>query len=193
MKEKKYSEIEIIKNCQSGNFESFSEIYQFYFDTIYRFVFYKTLNKENAEDITSDIFMKILKKINTFDATKSSFKTWIFTIARNTIIDFYRAQKLTSNIEDVWDLDVFESDESSLTETLDKKISHEKLHKILKKLPTKTREILILRFWQGQSWQEIAEITGKSEASLKMKTGRTLKELGKNFSLFLLLPYILKF
>jgi RNA polymerase sigma-70 factor (ECF subfamily) len=80
----------------------FSELYETYFDKIYKFVFLKTYDKELAQDITSETFLKALDKINTFKNNKeSSFNAWIYRIAYNLIIDDYKVANRKVSIEEV--------------------------------------------------------------------------------------------
>ncbi len=68
-------------------------VYHEYFPVIYNYVFYRLLNRENTEDIVSQVFMKVLGHLNTFDPAKASLKTWIYRITDHALIDFYRRQK----------------------------------------------------------------------------------------------------
>ncbi|PIR75566.1 MAG: hypothetical protein CO030_02135 [Candidatus Magasanikbacteria bacterium CG_4_9_14_0_2_um_filter_42_11] len=77
-----------------GDREAFGQLYDLYIKEIYRFVYYKTHQKETAADITADIFVKALHKIDTFDAMKGSFRTWLYTIARSAVIDHYRTKNM---------------------------------------------------------------------------------------------------
>ena len=97
-------EKKIIKDCKKGDLEKFSGLYDVYIGKIYRFIFYKTSHKETAEDLTSETFTKALKSIEGFSANKGTFQAWLFRIARNTVIDFYRTKKDLKNIDDVWEL-----------------------------------------------------------------------------------------
>lgn len=69
------------------------EVYRAHFSMVYNYVFYRLLNKENTEDVVSQIFMKVMQHLNRFDPEKASLKTWIFRIAENSLIDFYRRQR----------------------------------------------------------------------------------------------------
>ena len=126
----------------------------------------------NSASIVTDAF---LKNIGTYNADKGSFRTWLYQIARNTVIDHYRSEKETKSIEDAWDL-VSPDDTSVLA---DKNIQIEQVKKYLQVLKSEQRDIVIMRLWQDMSYKEIAEILGKSEASCKMSFSRSLKELQK--------------
>jgi RNA polymerase sigma-70 factor (ECF subfamily) len=82
--------------------EHFSELYETYFDKIYKFVFLKTYDRQLAQDITYETFLKALDKINTFKNNKeSSFKAWIYRIAYNLVIDNYKVANRKIRIDEV--------------------------------------------------------------------------------------------
>ena len=177
----------IIKECQNGNLEKFGLLYDAYINKIYRFIYYKTHHKETAEDLTSRTFMKALEKIKTFDADKGAFSTWLYQIARNNVIDFYRTKKSDIDINDVWDL----SSSDNIERDAEMRQKIEKLESYLAKLPNEQREIIVLRVWEGLSHREISEIMGKSEAGCKMMYVRALKELRSRMPLELLICFLL--
>lgn len=176
-----------VKHCQNGNTEYFSDLYEKYVQKIYSFIFHKTLHKETAEDLTSQTFLKALEKIKTFNADKSQFQTWLYTIARNTTYDYFRTHKTETDIDDIWDLDSGDD----LIHNADVRIKYEQLQEKMKVLTAEQREILTLRFWQDLSYKEIAQILGKTEASVKMTTLRSVKKIKKDLLLFLLFPLLL--
>jgi RNA polymerase sigma-70 factor (ECF subfamily) len=77
----------------------FEQIYEEYFRRIYNFVFCRLLHKEQTEDVVSQIFLKVLEKTQSYDERKGTFNTWIFTIARNTLNDFYRRKKAAVSLD----------------------------------------------------------------------------------------------
>ena len=84
--------------------DDFGKLYDQHVKKIYEFIYFKTHHKETAEDLTSVTFMKALSNIESFDEKKASFKTWLYRIARNTVIDHYRMKRETADLEDAWDL-----------------------------------------------------------------------------------------
>lgn len=180
-------EKEIVANCQKGKIDDFSILYYKYVKNIYKFIYYKVQHRETAEDLTSQTFMKALEKIASFSNEKSSFSTWVYTIARNNVVDYYRTKKNDFDINDVWDM----KDNTDIERDADVKGKLEKIEKYLKTLKAEQREIIMLRVWGDMSYKEIAEITGKSEGSAKMIFFRAIRELKDKMPLELLLYFSL--
>lgn len=164
---------ELAKECKLGNKEAFGLLYESFIRQIYNFIYYKTHHKETAEDLTSKVFIKAYASINTFDESKGSFSSWLYQIARNSIIDHYRSVKPALNIEDAWDLD----GGSDVERDVGTKIQLENIKTYLQMLSSEQRDIVIMRVWEEMSYAEIAEVVGKSEANCKMIFSRTLKKL----------------
>lgn len=168
-----HNESEIILACKAGDSRRFSELYDQYIEKIYRFIYYKTHHKEIAEDITSVTFMKALERLDTFNPAKAQFSTWLYQIARNTVIDHYRSHKPTSAIEDAWDLE----DKTDTIRDVDLGMTLESVQKYMKVLKPAQRDIIILRIWQELSYEEIAAIIGSTEAASKMQFSRAIRAL----------------
>ena len=182
-------EIKIIQKCQKGDLEKFGILYDKYIKKIYNFIYFKTHHKETAEDLTSQTFFKALDKINSFKIEEGFFSAWLFQIARNTVIDHYRTQKYNLDIDEIWDL----SDDIDIERDIDTKEKLKEVEKYLKKLTSEQREIVIMRIWQGMSYREIVEVTGKTEASLKMMYSRTINKLRQDMPLALFISMLLLF
>lgn len=180
------SEKDLIQRCQNGDSAAFAELYDRHIRRIYDFIYYKTHHKQTAEDLTSETFLKALERIGQCDPDRP-FGPWLYTIARNTVIDHYRKARPTKDIDDIWDIASGE-DIVSDSETRERVAE---LRELLKELPSVQRDIVILRVWQGLSYKEIAEVVGKSEDNCKVIYSRTLRSLRGNMSpalaLFLLL------
>jgi len=171
------------KAAAAGDRDAFGKLYDTYIKEIYRFVYYKTHQRETAEDITADIFVKALHKVETFDTTKGTFRTWLYTIARSTVIDFYRVKKYDTAITDAWDI----PDESDTTKKIHARVDMAAIRPYMAQLSADQRDILMLRLWEEKSYKEIATILGKSEASCKMAFSRSIKTLREQMPLHLFL------
>lgn len=173
----------LVKQCIDWNLESFSHIYDKYIDKIYKYVFLKTSSKEIAEDITSDVFLSAIKNISKFKIDEnSSFQAWIYKIASNKIIDFYKTNK---DLQDFWDyLEVWVIE--NFWENLDNKNKLKEVFWYLESYKKEHREIFILRIWEDLSYKEISQITWFSEDNCKKIVSRIIKTINVNFVLLLL-------
>lgn len=176
---------ELMKQCQSGNLAIFWELYDRYVDRIYKFIYLKTSSREIAEDITSEVFFKAMNSIGSFRIAQeeTSFKSWIYTIANNKVIDFYRTQKQVSDIEDCYDLWIH----SDFSWDIDNKDTVNKVLAFLDTLKADQKEIILLRIWEDLSYKEISEITWKSLDNCKQIVSRNLKNIQANFIVILLI------
>lgn len=170
---------EAVKLCKKGKLEKFSFLYDSFVDKIYRFIYYKTHHKETAEDLTSDTFLKALENIKSF--REGSFQAWLFKIARNTVIDYYRKKKFVLNIDDVWDL----GKKDNVLKDLEMKERMEKVYDVFSKLNPVQREIVLLRIWDDMPYKEIAEIVGKQEGACKMIFARAIAQIKNEIPLIL--------
>ena len=181
------SDQEIVQQCQQGSLEAFDKLYERYFERIYRFVYYKTMHKQIAQDITSETFIKALDNIKSFRKKKGSFMAWIYSIARNNVINYYRKSSRALLVNDFWDLKIDQSleFEQENTELL------KKIKKQLFKLDSLQREIIILRVWQQLSYKEISAIVNKSEENCRVIFCRGIKNIRKEILLAIfVLPLI---
>ncbi len=167
------TEISLIRRAKTGETEAFGQLYDTYVKRIYDFIYYKTMHQQTAEDLTSDTFFKALRSINQFKDETGSFQAWLYRIARNTVIDHYRAKKTTVAIDDIWGL----GSTADVEIDVDNKVLLEKIQSHLATLTTEQRDIVILRVWEGLSYKEIAAIVEKSPEACKVSFSRTVSKL----------------
>ncbi len=173
--------------AQKGDRAAFGEVYDGFVKKLYDYAFFRVKNKQSAEDIVADTFMKALEHVHSFDPNKGSVASWLYRIARNTLVDHYRIGKKTTGFPE--DFDVV--DTTDLKTHIENKDMLKKVEIALKKLSEREREIITLRVWDELSYKEIAEVLGKSEASLKMAASRALKSLRKELPLGVYLGILL--
>jgi RNA polymerase sigma-70 factor, ECF subfamily len=180
-------EMGFIKSAKNGNAEAFAALYDAYISQIYKFVYYKTMHQETAEDISADVFVKAWRKLSQFK--DGSFVAWLYTIARHAVIDYYRRHHEHQDIDDCWDL----KDDADFLAMIDQGLNLDKMKTALKSLKNEDREILIMRFWQELSFAEIAQLLDKKEGAVKMSCARALERLRSKMplALFILLPKLI--
>jgi len=142
----------------------FGQLYDMYYDCVYRYIFVSVKNKWNAEDITATVFTKLFENKDKIIDVEAS-KNWIFRIAYNNIIDFYRKNNRIIPSESFLDIG---------TEDFGVK-------KIIDKLPEDTKKMLYLRFYGGLKFREIAETVNVAENTVKSIILRAIKKMQKNY------------
>ena len=152
-----------------------SELYQNYHGKIYAYIQSKVNDRYLAEDLCSDVFLKVYEKLDSFDESKSSLSTWIYTIARNTLTDHYRTRKILVEIPEAY------TDSSSVEDDLCQSEMLDLLASALEKLDERSRDIVILRYYSGQTLKSIAEKLNISYAYVKVLHSRALEDLKKYF------------
>ena len=138
-------------------------IYTEYSGKVMGYIRARIRSNAEAEDLHSEVFEKILKKIEEFDPSKASLNTWIFTITRNTVIDHFRRSKPSE------ELDENLSDNVELDEDLLNSETLSELAAALRKLPQQMMDIIVLRYYDGKPLTEIAEMMNLSYGAVKLR------------------------
>ena len=138
-------------------------IYTEYSGKVMGYIRARIRSSAEAEDLHSEVFEKILKKIEEFDPSKASLNTWIFTITRNTVIDHFRRSKPSE------ELDENLSDNVELDEDLLNSETLSELAAALRKLPQQMMDIIVLRYYDGKPLTEIAEMMNLSYGAVKLR------------------------
>ena len=173
-----------------GDREAFGRLYDLYARRIYAYLYYRSLDKDSAEDLTGAVFLKVLEGLSGFRPERGCFSGWIYGIARNALRDHFRARSRTVSLDeavaDLWDL----PDSGSYELDAENRDLWERLKPHLAALPAEAREIVILRTWDELPYAEIARILGKSEDACKMSYSRALGFLREAMPLSLLLAFL---
>jgi RNA polymerase sigma-70 factor (ECF subfamily) len=177
----KLKETILYSRLKSKDREAFIEMYDLYADKIYRFIFFKIGNEEEAKDLTSSVFLKAWNYIN-INRLKDydSLKSLVYKIARNAVIDYYRAASVQNNLpldDELARRIPSESEESALESRAEIFSDFELVRKKMAELKDEYREIIILRFIEDLSIGEIAKVVDKSKGNVRVLTYRALKAL----------------
>ncbi|HYV33573.1 MAG TPA: RNA polymerase sigma factor, partial [Candidatus Limnocylindria bacterium] len=163
----------LLAQAKLGEQAALGEIYDLYFKKIYRFIFYRVSHKEIAEDLAEEVFLKAFAKISTVNENQA-FEGWLYQIARNLIIDYYRQKKTTVALEDVENTLEYETNVIDIFSLQEKQ---KVLLKILKELGAEQQVVIKLKFLEGLENAEIAEMLHKNEGAIRVIQHRAIAKL----------------
>ena len=174
----------LVSRAQRGQEKAFSELFNYFYPKIFRYISFR-VNQEDVEDLVSEVFLRVVDKLKKYQKTsKGNFSAWVFRIAHNLVIDFYRRRKEYLQLTDPETGELkFDIPDASLNpaETAIQHEEHRQIREIMKNLSDSHREVLQLKFLEGFSNSEIAGIIGKSEGNVRVIQLRALRELRKYF------------
>lgn len=153
--------------------QAFGELYEKYFQTIFRFVSLRVNNQDIANEVVSETFFKAMAKIGSFRWKSIPFSAWLYRIAINEISNYFRREKKRRKIED----GVVER-QSIPKEDADP-MEYQFLHEYLKQLPEHDQNLITLYYFDKKNYKEIAEILKEKENTLRVKLHRVREKLGK--------------
>ncbi|MEU3775301.1 ECF subfamily RNA polymerase sigma factor, BldN family [Streptomyces sp. NPDC046876] len=170
--------MDLVERAQAGEAEAFGRLYDQYSDTVYRYIYYRVGGKATAEDLTSETFLRALRRISTFTWQGRDFGAWLVTIARNLVADHFKSSRFRLEVTTGEMLDANEverSPEDSVLESL----SNAALLEAVRKLNPQQQECVTLRFLQGLSVAETARVMGKNEGAIKTLQYRAVRTLAR--------------
>ncbi|MBC9718700.1 sigma-70 family RNA polymerase sigma factor [Streptomyces sp. TRM66268-LWL] len=170
--------MELVERAQSGEADAFGRLYDQYSDTVYRYIYYRVGGKATAEDLTSETFLRALRRIGTFTWQGRDFGAWLVTIARNLVADHFKSSRFRLEVTTGEMLDANEverSPEDSVLESL----SNAALLDAVRRLNPQQQECVTLRFLQGLSVAETARVMNKNEGAIKTLQYRAVRTLAR--------------
>jgi RNA polymerase sigma-70 factor (ECF subfamily) len=172
--------MEIVSRAQAGDANAFGELYDRYVDVVYRYVQYRVANSALAEDLTSETFLRALRRITSYTWQGRDFGAWLVTIARNLIADHYKSGRYRLEVatSDLVEAGADRSEDGPEDEVL-AGITNATLLEAVKRLNSEQQECIALRFLQGMSVAETAAIMGKNEGAIKALQYRAVKSLSR--------------
>ena len=168
----------LLTKVRAGDKEAFGKLYDLYVERIYRFIYFKVSRTNDAEDLSSEVFLRSWKYISE-GAEVKNFKAFLYRISRNVIIDFYRKNygKRILNIKDENIVDNLRA--NNLIEKIDINIQIKQIMQALDKLKEEYREVVLLRFVEDYSINEISEIMNRSNGAIRVLLHRAIEALKK--------------
>lgn len=165
----------LIRKAKKGETEPFGQLYDHYIAPIYRFILVKVTNREEAEDLTHEVFLSAWQNLKSYKHRGFPFSSWLYQIARNKVIDHYRTKKSHTSIENMDEdsLKVVGVAEMNLNTTLE----IEQVKKAIAQLSPEQQDVIILKFTEDLSNKEIADTLGKTEGAVRLLQHRAVNNL----------------
>jgi RNA polymerase sigma-70 factor, ECF subfamily len=169
------SDIDLIMQVRAGDQAAFAQLYERYAAAIYRYIYYRVGEVELAEDLRSEVFMRMFEDLDRYEDRGWPLSAWLYRIAHDRTIDTVRRRKSRTHVplED-WE-GVSEGPEAVLASKLDR----EEILQLLEKLTDEQRQVIRLRFMADLSIQEVAERIGRSEGAVKALQHRGIQSLAR--------------
>src|SRR5918996_868918 len=170
----------LVERAQAGDRDALEELYLIHFDRIYSYLHMSVGNRHDAEDLTTQTFLKMLEKIGRFRWQSAPFSAWLFRIAHNLAMDHFRANRRWQPEEDVPEPPGGE--EPSAESVAMQSIGRESMLELIDNLSPEQQQVLTLKFVFNFSNGEVATILGKTEGAIKSLQHRALVSLHKKLS-----------
>lgn len=173
-----HTERQLINRAIQGDAKAFGELYKEYVDAIYRYVYFRVGTEVEAEDLTDEVFVRAWEALPEFRPSASySFSAWLYRIAHNLVVDSYRRRSPVTFSRD--ELDKNRTRLPSVEEVAQTRHEAANLVKAVQHLNDLEQDVIVLRFVEGLSHREVAQVIGKSESASRVIQHRALASLRK--------------
>lgn len=170
------SDAALVRRAQEGDLSALGQIYDRHQERLFRYIRCRVSNNDVAEDLTGELFMRMIANLPAYRLTAVPFVVWLYRIAYNLIVDHYRQDGQTSDVP-IEMAERGEGAEGNPASLVERQLAVEEVQRALEALDEGQREVLRLRFLAGLSLKEVAEIMDKSVAAVKTSQHRGLKML----------------
>lgn len=168
---------EIIRQAKKGDRKAFERLYKMYYVPIFRYIYLRIRNKQETEDIVQEVFMKIYGSIESYQDQGKDSLAYFFTIARNKVIDSYRKKKNVSLDENLVVFEQLESHYDNPEELFEQNENARIVNLAIQSLNDTQKEVVIMKYINGLSNNQIAQILGRKEDAIRQIQHRALKVL----------------
>ena len=171
----------LVKRAKRRDAEAFGGLYDSFVDQIFRYIYYKLGDFNEAQDLTGHTFLRAFENIDAFEIREVAFSSWLYRIAHNLVVDYYRKEAKSESVS-------IEGEEEAVTvrvnpvETVMADLDSDRLYEAMRDLTHNQREVIILKFIDNLSNLEVAEIMGVSVGAVKSTQKRGLLTLNKILS-----------
>ncbi len=176
MPDTEFNEEQVLLRASDGDRDAFGELYQHYIERIFNYVYYRTGNLHDAEDLTARVFQRAMNHIRNYTDRGVPFSAWLYRIAHNLVANWHRDRSRRQEIP-LNELPVVPSKEDRPETSLVRSQEQDALLRMIRQLPPERQHLLILKFVENLSNAEIGQIMGRSEGAVKSLYHRTLLSL----------------
>ena len=169
-------EAQLVHQAKSGDSEAFAQLYDAYVERVYRYILFRVSEDVTTEDLVSQVFLKAWQNLDRYKMGNSPFIAWLYTIARNLVIDHYRAKKDMLPLEEAAALP---SDMQTPVEEVEARFDLQAMRDGLQSLTSDQQQVLILKYIVGLPNENIAKIMKKQEGTIRGLQMRALQTLSK--------------
>jgi len=166
------TDIELVHKVKNGDRDALELLFEKHYLNVYRLSYRWCGVRENAQDITQDVFVKLVQKLHTFN-WKASFKTWLYRITINTAKDYHRKNTRKYTVESSFDDNQYPDN----PQTQEDRIAAKQLYKMIQQLPEKQKESILLVFAEGLSHKAAARVLGCMETTVSWRIFQARKKL----------------
>jgi RNA polymerase sigma-70 factor (ECF subfamily) len=152
---------------------AFGELYERYYDRVYRYIYHRLGNPADAEDITALVFMKALEGLPSYHCNVNGFAPWLFRITRNAVVDHYRRRRKQCSLDQA---EHESGSEDPVSDVLHSE-RREELQMLVAHLSPEQRDVVLMRYAADLTFAEIAVIVKKNEAAVRMLLHRGLRKM----------------
>jgi len=175
---KETEDFSTIRKVLEGNVNAFEILVDKYSKRVYGYIFKSVRDKYVAEELTQEIFLKIYRSLNRFDMDKS-FSVWLFTIAKNTMLDYFKQspRQYTSGLNEEVDFNKISDDSQNPLYIVEKNEKRQEIDRIIDTLPDKYRELIVLKYFEELNYSEISRRLDISINKVKWRLYEARKQL----------------
>lgn len=163
----------LLQRIQKWDAAALAQVYDAYYERIYRYIYCYLGRADAAEDLTASVFTRLLSAIHRGKSPRSNLSAWLYRVAHNLVVDIFRRRRADELELVEW----LEGDEPDLTHTVEQKLQLERVRGALRQLTPNQRVVIVLKFMEGMESHEIAEILDKTEGAVDALQHRALVTL----------------
>ncbi len=166
---------QLIACAQQGDSDATGELYEAHRQSVFRYLYYRTGDTQVADDLTSEVFLRMIRALNGYKVQEVAFQAWLFQIAHNLLNDHYRKMTVRNHV--TLEENLMDDPINPRTRPVERRLNSVSLRKALDLLSIEQRDVIVLRFITGMPISEVAQTLNKSEDAVKGLQRRALANL----------------